>query len=465
MTGTSSLDPIGIDLTDLDEFASGFPHAAFTRLRERAPVWYHPATRHTPDGEGFWVVSRHADVLAAASDAAVFSSHTGPGRDGGGTILADLPDGLASGVLLNMMDDPRHQRIRKLLTPGVAPRALRAFEPALRRRVVMIVDGVVARGVCDFVVDVATELPLQAIAELLGVDQADRHVLFSWASATLDYDDRELGEESEKTRAAQAQMAAYAGELLARRREHPGSDLLSVALHAAVEMPDGSIGPLTEIEQEMLFHLLVAAGSETTRNAIAVGLMALVERPAAWAALRSDPGLLTGAVEEILRWASSTPYNRRTATRDVELGGQAIRAGEKVTLWWASANRDESVFAEPFEFDIRRDPNPHLAFGHGTHYCLGANLARLEIRIVLEALLDRIERFAVRAGGVDPQQQAHGRAAHAGRLHRPAAALIEGGRHDAGSAPRPPRGSVRWSPRGSVPWSPRGSVASVCRVT
>ena len=145
----------------------------------------------------------------------------------------------------------------------------------------------------------------------------------------------------------------------------------------------------------MLFNLLVAAGSETTRNSIAVGVLALVEHPGQWLALRDDRRLLPGAVEEILRWASSTPYNRRTATRDVTVGGAQLRAGDKVTLWWASANRDEDVFAEPFRFDVRRDPNPHLAFGHGTHFCLGGALARLEIRVLLDVLLDRVETLAV----------------------------------------------------------------------
>ncbi len=293
------MDPADIDLTDLDRFIHGFPHEAFVRLRREAPVWFHPPTAHTPGGEGFWVLSRYAEIAAAASDAATFSSESGGAREGGGTILEDLPAGFCTGVLLNMMDDSRHRRIRNLVTPSVAPRALRTMEPELRERTRAIVEAALARGDCDFLVDVAAELPLQAIARLMGVPQEDRHKLIAWADATLDYDERELGQQSEKTRGA-------------------------------------------------------------------------------------------SAVEEMLRWASSTPYNRRTATREVTVGGKTIGAGDKVTLWWASANRDEAVFPEPFRFDVRRDPNPHLSFGHGTHFCLGAALARMEMRLVFEALLEHV---------------------------------------------------------------------------
>jgi len=385
----------GIDLTDLDRFADGFPHAVFTALRREAPVWFHPPTAHTPGGEGFWVLSRYAEVQAAAADAATFSSATGGGRDGGGTLIEDLPLGFAAGVLLNMMDDPRHKHIRKLVTPLVAPRALAAMTADLRTRTAGILDAVAQRGACDFVTDVAAELPLQAIAGLLGVPQADRHQLFAWANVTLDYDDRALGAHNDRTMAASAALFDYGARLIAEKRRHPGDDMLSAVLHGHVPGTDGTREPVTDLEAQMFFNLLVAAGSETTRNSIAVGLMALIERPQAWRALAADRSLLPTAVEEILRWASSTPYNRRTATRDVTLAGTTIRAGDKVTLWWASANRDEAVFAEPFRFDVRRQPNPHFAFGHGSHFCLGAALARLEIRLVLDGLLDRFDAIAL----------------------------------------------------------------------
>jgi len=379
-----------VDLTDLDRFAGGFPDEVFTRLRREAPVWFHPATDHTPDGEGFWVVSSHAHCVAAASAKEVFSSETGPGRDGGGgTLIEDLPGGFAAGVLLNMTDDPRHQSVRRLLTPSLSPRALAVLEAELSRRAEAIVATVAERARAgedvDLVVDVAAELPLQAIAHLLGVPQEDRHQLFSWSNATLDYDGRELGEASERSQAAAAEMFAYGADLVADRRSRGGGgDLLSVA--ASSTDPE-----LSELELQMFFNLLIAAGSETTRNSITLGLLALAEHPDQWRALQDDRSLLPAAVDEVLRWASTTPYNRRTATVDTVLGGRPITAGDKVTLWWASANRDEEVFAEPFRFDVTRSPNPHLAFGHGSHYCLGANLARTEIRLVLDQVLDRFD--------------------------------------------------------------------------
>ncbi|WP_227985266.1 cytochrome P450 [Nocardia spumae] len=379
-----------IDLTDLDRFVGGFPHDVFARLRGEAPVWFHPPTAHTPGGDGFWVLSRYADIVRAANDAATFSSETGGGRDGGGTTLEDMPLGFAVGSLLNMTDDPRHAQVRKLLAPSTTPRALRAMEDDLRRRAIGIVDAALARRDCDFLVDVAAELPLQAVAELAGVPQADRHELMDWADVTLDYDEREVGQLDDRLTRAQARMFAYGTGLLERKRARPGTDLLSIVTHARIDDE-----PLTENEQRMFLSLIVAAGSETTRNSIALGMSALSEDRRAWERLRHDRRLLPSAVEEILRWASSTPYNRRTATRDVVVGDQHISAGDKVTLWWTSANRDETVFDRPDTFDISRDPNPHLAFGRGVHFCLGAALARMEIRVLFDVLLDRVETLTL----------------------------------------------------------------------
>lgn len=374
-----------IDLTDLDRFTSGFPHHVFDVLRRESPVWFHPATAHSPGGEGFWVLSCYADIVAAATDAETFSSESGGGRDGGGTTLEDMPRDFAVGALLNMMDDPRHAKFRKLLMPSMTPRALRGIEQDLRRRAVTIVDAALAKRDCDFLVDVAAELPLQAVAELVGVPQEDRHELMNWANVTLDYEDREVGEINDRLVQAQARMFVYGADLLEHKRAQPADDLLSVVTHALI---DGE--PLTDNEQRMFLSLIMAAGSETTRNSIAIGMAALSEHPEAWERLRQDRALLPVAVEELLRWASSTPYNRRTATRDVQMHGRLIRAGDKVSLWWASANRDESVFTDPYTFDITRNPNPHLTFGRGVHFCLGSTLARLEMRVVFDVLLDRV---------------------------------------------------------------------------
>lgn len=373
-----------VDLTALDRFAHGFPHEVFDMLRREAPVWWHPPTVNTPGGEGFWVLSRYADIVAAAGDGTTFSSTTGGKRNGGGTLIEDLPPERA-GALLNMMDDPRHAHIRKLLMPSVAPRTLTLIEAELRGRADRIVSAALDLGDCDFLVDMAAELPLQAVAQLLGVPQEDRHQLFDWATTGLDYDDRELGQSTERTLRASANTYAYATKLLADKRIEPGEDLMSLAAQAEV---DGA--PLTDMEQHMLFSLLIAAGSETTRNAIAIGMLALIDRPELWKSLQRNPAQLETAIEEMLRWASPTPYNRRTATHDCILGGRRIRAGDKVTLWWASANRDDEVFTDPHRFDLTRRPNPHVAFGRGGHFCLGAALARMEMRVFFRVLLDRV---------------------------------------------------------------------------
>lgn len=379
----------GIDLSDPDVFTDGPPHAAYRALRDHAPLFWHEPTDHTPDGEGFWCLTRHADVTWAARQSDVFSSMGGGERAGGGTLIEDLPAGFAAGVLLNMQDDPRHHHIRRLVTPSVSPKRLRSLRDALHGRCAEILDAAVEAGDVDFLVAVAAELPLQAIAALLGIAQADRHFLLDWADATLDH---ELGDDATRSQDAAVAMADYTRTLLADKRRCPAEDILSLITHAELPEEAEPGGPLSAIEQEMFVHLLVAAGSETTRNTITAGMLALIERPDDWDALRADRSLLPGAVEEMLRWASSTTYNRRTATRDVECHGQTIRAGDKVVLWWQAADFDERVFVDPHRFDIRRDPNPHVAFGLGSHFCLGANLARLEISLVFDGLLDRVPR-------------------------------------------------------------------------
>lgn len=379
-----------IDLTDLDLFVNGPPHDVFRRLRNEAPTFWHEPTEHTPDGEGFWCLTRHEDVQWAAREADLFSSCTGGERAGGGTLIEDLPGGFAAGVLFNMQDAPRHQHIRRLVSPSVSPRRLREIEAGLAQRCGAILDAAAEKGTCDFLVDVAAELPLQAIASLLGVPQEDRHRLKEWADATLDYDDRDLGTESPRSQQAAAEMLEYGATLLTHKRSCPAHDIMSIIANAELPAEAEPGGPLTELEQQMFFNLLIAAGSETTRNSLTAGLLALMNHPEQWEALRRDRTLLPGAVEEMLRWSSATTYNRRTATRTIERHGETIRAGDKVVLWWQAANFDERAFDEPLRFDIRRAPNPHLTFGVGPHFCLGANLARLEMRLVFDGLLDRV---------------------------------------------------------------------------
>jgi cytochrome P450 len=376
-----------VDLTDLDLFAKGFPHDVFTRLRVEAPVMWHEPTVHTPDGEGFWSVHTHAACMTVVHDPGAYSSETGGSRPYGGTTLNDLP---VAGQMLNMMDDPRHQRVRLLVTKGLTPRTIARLENELRARAGQLVDNALAGGgACDFVVDIAGELPMQAICLLLGIPEADRHQLFAWIEHSFDFKgDRGSFQTTDEVAQAAASMFAYGSELIAEKRKQPADDMLSVVCHAHL---DGEEPPsLTDQELQFFFSLLWAAGADTTRNAIAGAIIAMSDFPDQLGLLRDDRSVMPTAIEEIVRWTHPASYNRRTATRPRELEGQAIGAGDKVVFWEASANRDEKVFAEPFRFDLRRDPNPHLGFGHGVHHCLGANLARLEIKVVLDELFDRV---------------------------------------------------------------------------
>jgi cytochrome P450 len=297
--------------------------------------------------------------------------------------------------MLNMCDPPTHTRIRGLVSRDFTPKGIDRLVPFLRRQTGTILDEVAARGSCDFLVDVAAELPLRTIAQILGVPEQDSHQLFAWTTTILDFRDRELEGTTDELATAALGMTGYGADLIGEKRGCPADDMLSAVIHATVESEDGRVEVLSEPELSAFFSLLFVAGSETTRNSIAGGLLALVEHPDQMAALRADRSLVPTAVEEILRWTSATAYNRRTATRDVEVGGQLIRAGQKTTHWYPSANRDETVFADPFRFDVGRTPNPHVAFGGGLHHCLGAALARTEVRVMLEAILDRFADVAL----------------------------------------------------------------------
>jgi cytochrome P450 len=252
-----------------------------------------------------------------------------------------------------------------------------------------LLDAVVPRGACDFVTDVASELPLQAISILLGTPEADRHRLFEWVDHAFDFQQGEAFAMTPEVVTAFGHLAEYGTRLIADKRAHPADDMLSVVVHAT--LPDEEPSQLTENELQLFFTLLFAAGADTTRNATAGGLLALLQHPDELARLQASPTLLPATVEEMVRWTSPSAYNRRTATRDVDLGGRRIHAGDKVVCWEASANRDERVFADAMRFRVGREPNPHLGFGHGIHHCLGANLARLEMRVIFEELLARCD--------------------------------------------------------------------------
>ncbi|OBI49374.1 cytochrome [Mycobacterium kyorinense] len=376
----------GIDFTDLDNFANGFPHEMFAVHRREAPVYWHEPTEHTPDGEGFWSVATYPETLEVLKDPETYSSVTGGDRPFGGTLLQDLA---IAGQVLNMMDDPRHSQIRRLVSSGLTPRMIRRVEDDLRGRARRLLDAVVPGEPFDFVVDVAAELPMQMICILLGVPESDRHWLFEAIEPQFDFGGARKASLSQlSVEEAGSRMYTYGQELIAAKRAQPTDDMLSVVANAERDDAEG-VPALSDLEVYLFFSLLFSAGAETTRNAVAGGLLALADHPNQLQALRADLGMLPTAVEEIIRWTSPSPSKRRTATRDVTLGGQPISAGQKVQIWEGSANRDASVFDRADEFDVTRKPNPHLGFGQGVHYCLGTNLARLELRVLFEELLTR----------------------------------------------------------------------------
>jgi cytochrome P450 len=383
-----SVEPL--DLSDSRTFAHGFPHPYFTWLRENAPVFWHEPTAVTPDGEGFWVVTRYDDVLAVQTRPELYSSDRGGTRTGGGTAIND--SGVA-GRALNTTDNPKHQMLREVVMKGFTLHAVNALDAEIRRRVGVLIDAFPEGEPFDFVAAFAREVPLQAICMVLGVPQEDRTQLCAWVDEGLSTLSSEIVAPEFARR-----IADYGMALIAKKRADPQDDILSTIVLAR---PDQAAGrPLSDEELRSFFTLLFAAGAETTRSAIAGGLKALIERPEQMAMLRTDTragngGRLRAAVEEFVRWTTPSIYKRRTATSDTELAGQAIRTGDKVTFWEMSANRDERAFERPFDFDITRSPNPHLGFGYGVHVCLGSMLARLEMRVGFEALLARVDDFAL----------------------------------------------------------------------
>ncbi len=369
-----------IDFTDLDNFAGGFPHDLFALHRHQAPVYWHEPTEHTPDGEGFWSVATYPETLAVLRDPQTFSSVTGGGRPFGGTLLQDLS---IAGQLLNMMDDPRHSAVRRLVSSGLTPRMISRVEDDLRDRARRLLDDVEPGTPFDFVTDVAAEVPMQMICILLGVPESERHWLFEAIEPSFDFGgSRKASITRLSVEEAGSRMYAYGQELIAAKRARPSDDMLSVVVNS--DDP-----ALSDVESYLFFNLLFSAGAETTRNSIAGGLLALIEQPGSFDSLRADPGLLPTAIEEMVRWTSPSPSKRRTVTQTASLGGHTVEPGQKVLVWEGSANRDGAAFAEPDRFDITRKPNPHLGFGQGVHYCLGANLARLELRVLFEELLGR----------------------------------------------------------------------------
>jgi cytochrome P450 len=379
-----------IDLTDYDLYRQGFPHQVFTQLRRDAPVWKHPETEMLrAAGVGpFWVLSRHDDLRAVNRDTTTFTAFDG-------AQIRDTSEN-RKGKMLISMDGKPHSRLRRLVSHGFTPRMLDTLENHLQWRTNRILDSAQGRDGIDFVAEVAELLPLHVIADIIGIPETERREVFNGTNTILRAFDPEGGVGLDERLETERRLFAYASAFNEAKRRDPIDDIWSALVQAEVVDDDGAPTRLSLHELDLFFFLLAAAGSETTRNAISYGMLALVEHPEQLGRLRADPGLVDSAVNEILRWSSPVSYFRRTATRDVELRGQPIRAGDLVTFWHPSANRDESVFDDPVTFDIGRTPNDHVAFGGGgPHHCLGATLARREIRIMFEALLERFSTFEV----------------------------------------------------------------------
>ena len=367
-----------IDLTDSKQFVEAVPHDVFTFLRKNAPVWW----QEEKDGPGFWAVTRYEDCNTVNRDYEHFSSHSNA------TFIWELDEAALAQqqlVMLNM-DPPLHTRYRRLVNKGFTPRMVAQLHDRIHAATDAIIDKVIEKGEADFVTDLSAELPLVVIAELLGVPNEDRHRMFNWSNRMVGNEDPEYQAAEDDALAASMELYAYAAELFARKRIDPNEDLMSVLNDVEIEGER-----LSDFELELFFLLLTVAGNETTRNLISGAMAAFFEFPDQWDLLVHDRSLLPSAVEEMLRFVSPVMNFRRQTTGPVVLGGQKIEEDQKVVFFHVSANRDEDVFENPQVFDITRNPNPHIAFGGGgPHFCLGANLARMEIRVMFEHVLDRL---------------------------------------------------------------------------
>ena len=384
--------PAGFDFTDPNLYAHRVPAAEFAELRRAAPVWWNAQPRGASgfDDEGYWVVSRHADIVEISRSSELFGSWENTAIIRLGQPQTPESMELQRLILLNI-DPPEHTKLRAIVSRGFTPRAISSLREALTARAQAIVQTALADGTGDFVTDIACELPLQAIAELLGVPQEDRKKLFEWSNTMIGYDDPEFGGDGQ---AAAGELVGYAMTMAEDRRQCPRNDIVSKLVHAQV---DG--GQLSSDEFGFFVILLSVAGNETTRNAISHGMLAFFEHPEQWELYVT--GRPSSAADEIVRWATPVTVFQRTARADTVLGGQQIREGQRVGMFYRSANFDEEAFDYPERFDILRSPNPQLGFGgSGTHYCLGASLARLEIRVVMTELLARVNAIEL-AGPVE----------------------------------------------------------------
>ena len=385
------LGPDHADITSHDTFTTGVPHATFTRLRAEDPVhWTEEA-----DGSGFWSILRYDDSLAISRDVENFTSSKG--------IRLEEMSAEETEARRTMMeyDPPEHTRYRRLVSKGFTRRSVESYEPAIRQLAVEVLDKALENDEFDFVKEVAEQLPMRMLGRMLGTSDEDGHKLVAWGDALLGNTDPDFTDypvdltDTEQFRMvpfrspASIQIFQYAQEQAEKRRECPADDVISQLLAPA---RDGV--PLTDHEFNNFFTLIVAAGNDTTRYTMTHGLWTLMNNPTLWDAWKADPSLTTTAVEEILRTSSVTMHFRRTAARDIELRGKTIKAGDRVVIWFNAANHDPERFDNPFRFDLARPDNDHMAFGrNGPHLCLGAWLARMEVRLLFEELMKRVDRI------------------------------------------------------------------------
>jgi cholest-4-en-3-one 26-monooxygenase len=382
----------GFDLTDPDLYAERVPQEELAELRRAAPIWWNPQPSDMGfNDDGFWAVTRHRDVVAISRDSDTFSSYenTAIVRFTSGNTREQIE--MQRVIMLNI-DPPHHTKVRGIVSRGFTPRAINNLREVLTDRAKKIVQDALAKGTGDFVTDVACELPLQAIAELIGVPQEDRHKLFTWSNDMVGYDDPEYAGDGET---AAAEILGYSMLMAEDRRACPREDIVSKLVSAHVDGDE-----LTSDEFGFFVILLAVAGNETTRNAISHGMLAFLDNPDQWELFKAERP--ETAVDEMVRWATPVTVFQRTATRDTEISGQLIKQGQRVGMFYRSANFDEEVFEDPEQFNIMRSPNPHVGFGGtGAHYCLGANLARLEMDLMFNAIADAMPAIS-KAG--DPQR-------------------------------------------------------------
>jgi cholest-4-en-3-one 26-monooxygenase len=384
----AGLLPAGFDFTDPDVNLAAVPHDEFRTLRQSAPIFWVEQTEEAragmseASGSGYWAVTRHADVAAVSKNSKVFSSREN------GVIIRNPATATRESIEMTQVviinqDAPDHTLTRSIISRGFTPRAINALEEALEERAERIVREAVAAGSGNFVDQIASQFPLEVIGDMLGIPAEDRQKLFDWTNQMTGADDADLAREDNDPQAAAMEVLMYSMGLAADRKASPRDDIVTKLVHA-----DKDGRGLTDDEFGFFVIALAVAGNETTRNATTHGMQAFFDNPDQWELWKAErPSTM---VDEVVRWATPVTSFQRTALEDVELGGVQIKAGQRVGLFYASANHDEDVFTDPFTFDITRDPNPHLGFGgHGAHYCIGANLARMEIKLIFDALADQ----------------------------------------------------------------------------